>query len=113
MGNSREPVERLFHRCDEVKGKEVNDGNCADLHPSGDRAGDCSAHARFCDVGILEGIRVSKRSDRRQMMIEIVDVAQFLQAVIGETIVWVAGAIIALTALVILVFWFRDSTNRR
>jgi len=47
------------------------------------------------------------------MMIEIVDVAQFLQAVIGETIVWVAGAIIALTALVILVFWFRDSTNRR
>lgn len=46
-------------------------------------------------------------------MIEIVDVAEFLQAVIGESVVWVAGGIIALTVLVILVFWFRDTTNRR
>lgn len=47
------------------------------------------------------------------MTLDTATVAEFLRAVVGDTVVWVAGGIIALTALVILVFWFRDSTNRR
>lgn len=46
-------------------------------------------------------------------MIDFAEVAEFLRALYGDSIVWTAAAIIVLTVLLMLVFWFRDATNRR